>query len=162
MEACAVAKLHHQPGMEPREVDGLGFLDGTCDEATTNVEMKSAGIGPWGESGHGTHTDGRFIPGAKIFGSANGTAAGVALLAYVAIYKACSFLGCVGSDILAAVDTAIEDGVDVLSLSVGSEAQSRGPANQQSIQREVICAVLFRQLSLDHVLEISQTVPEVV
>ncbi|PHT58004.1 hypothetical protein CQW23_00367 [Capsicum baccatum] len=77
--------------------------------------FKSAGIDPWDEDGHGTHTAntaaGRFVPGANVFGSANGTAAGVAPLSHVAIYKACSALDCFGSDILAAMDMAIEDGL---------------------------------------------------
>ncbi|KAJ8526851.1 hypothetical protein K7X08_029328 [Anisodus acutangulus] len=78
---------------------------------------------PWDENGHGTHTAstaaGRFVPGTNIFGNANGTAAGVAPLAHVAIYKVCAGLTCSESDTLAAMDMAIDDGVDVLSLSLG-------------------------------------------
>ncbi|XP_009781099.2 subtilisin-like protease [Nicotiana sylvestris] len=86
--------------------------------------FQSSGDGtPLDEDGHGTHTAstaaGNFVPGANIFGNANGTAAGVAPLAHVAIYKVCSPITCSESDTLAAMDMAIEDGVDVLSLSLG-------------------------------------------
>ncbi|XP_060207190.1 subtilisin-like protease [Lycium barbarum] len=105
---------------------------GKCEFNVTNCNNKligaryfqSSGNGtPWDESGHGTHTAstaaGRFVPDAKIFGNANGTAAGVAPLAHIAVYKVCSTLTCSESDTLAAMDMAIEDGVDVLSLSLG-------------------------------------------
>ncbi|CAN4077851.1 unnamed protein product [Withania somnifera] len=86
--------------------------------------FQSSGNGtPWDENGHGTHTAstaaGRFVPGANIFGNANGTAVGVAPLAHVAVYKVCAAVTCSESDTLAAMDMAIEDGVDVLSLSLG-------------------------------------------
>ncbi|KAH0973956.1 hypothetical protein GBA52_015855 [Prunus armeniaca] len=50
---------------------------------------------------------------------ANGTAAGMAPYAHLAMYKICSEDGCTEGDIVAALDTAVEDGVDVLSLSLG-------------------------------------------
>ncbi|MCD7466886.1 Subtilisin-like protease 4 [Datura stramonium] len=86
--------------------------------------FRSSGGGtPWDENGHGTHTAstaaGHFVQGANIFGNANGTAAGVAPLAHIAVYKVCSALTCSESDTLAAMDMAIADGVDVLSLSLG-------------------------------------------
>ncbi|EHA8588612.1 hypothetical protein COCNU_scaffold005961G000050 [Cocos nucifera] len=40
--------------------------------------------------------------------------------AHLAIYKVCSASGCSGSDILAGLDEAVKDGVDVLSLSLGA------------------------------------------
>ncbi|KAL7160252.1 hypothetical protein ABFS83_01G081200 [Erythranthe nasuta] len=79
-------------------------------------------ITPLDDDGHGTHTAstaaGNFVNGANIFGNANGTAAGVAPLAHLAVYRVCvSF--CSESSILAGMDAAIEDGVDVLSISLG-------------------------------------------
>lgn len=70
--------------------------------------------------GHGTHTSttvaGAEVPGVSLYGQAAGTARGVAVGARLAIYKVCyKDAGCVDSDILAAMDAAIKDGVDVIS-----------------------------------------------
>lgn len=78
---------------------------------------------PFDDVGHGTHTAstaaGRSVQGANIFGNANGTATGMAPDAHLAIYKVCNINGCTESAILAGMDAAVEDGVDVLSLSLG-------------------------------------------
>lgn len=85
------------------------------------------------KDGHGTHTAstvaGRTVSGASALGGfANGSASGGAPLARLAIYKACwpirgqsKDLGnvCVDVDMLKAIDDGIEDGVDVLSISIG-------------------------------------------
>ncbi|KAK4422727.1 Subtilisin-like protease SBT1.2 [Sesamum alatum] len=103
---------------------------GTCEFNITACNNKIIGARhfktgdgtPLDHEGHGTHAAstaaGNFVRGANVFGNANGTAAGIAPLAHLAIYKVCS-LDCSESDILAAMDTAIEDGVDVLSISFG-------------------------------------------
>lgn len=60
--------------------------------------------------------------GANVLGMANGTASGMAPLAHIAMYKVCSSIGYTETDILAAIDATIEDGVDVLSISIGTKS----------------------------------------
>lgn len=57
-----------------------------------------------------------------MFGYGNGTAQGGSPKARVASYKVCWGEGCDDADIVAGLDMAIHDGVDVLSLSLGSDA----------------------------------------
>ncbi|CAL1375521.1 unnamed protein product [Linum trigynum] len=80
---------------------------------------------PIDENGHGTHTAaiaaGSPVQGVSYFGQLNGTATGIAPSAHLAVYRTCNALGsCKETDILAAMDAAVEDGVDVLSLSLGT------------------------------------------
>uniref|UniRef100_M1DZV8 Xylem serine proteinase 1 n=1 Tax=Solanum tuberosum TaxID=4113 RepID=M1DZV8_SOLTU len=65
---------------------------------------------------------GNFVNGANILGMANGTTSGMAPLADIAMYKVCSSIGYPETVILAVIDTAIEDGVDVLYISFGTKS----------------------------------------
>nr|POE73332.1 subtilisin-like protease sbt4.8 [Quercus suber] len=75
--------------------------------------------------GHGTHTAstiaGSIVANVRLFGMARGTARGGAPSARLAIYKACWFDMCSEADIHSALDDAISDGVDILSISIGPD-----------------------------------------
>lgn len=93
---------------------------GPLNPINETVEFRS----PRDADGHGTHTAstaaGRYAFQASMSGYASGVAKGVAPKARLAVYKVCwKNSGCFDSDILAAFDTAVSDGVDVISISIG-------------------------------------------
>ncbi|KAA8549133.1 hypothetical protein F0562_000817 [Nyssa sinensis] len=101
------------------------FTDGyeaSVGEINETTDIRSARD----SDGHGTHTAstaaGRQVANASLLGFAKGVAVGIAPKARIAVYKICWKRGCLDSDILAAFDKAVEDGVNVISLSVGGGA----------------------------------------
>ncbi|VAH24869.1 unnamed protein product [Triticum turgidum subsp. durum] len=99
--------------------EGIKLLS---DTGLNDTEVNS----PWDYEGHGSHTlstaGGGFVPNVGALGHGMGTTKGGSPRAHVASYKACFKEGCSSLDILRAILTAVEDGVHVLSLSVGSHA----------------------------------------
>ncbi|PUZ72653.1 hypothetical protein GQ55_2G411600 [Panicum hallii var. hallii] len=83
---------------------------------------------PRDKDGHGTHVSstaaGAEVPDAGLHMFSRGTAWGLAPKARIAMYKACDIDGCSGADIIAAVDAAVKDGVDIISMSLGGQPRS--------------------------------------
>ncbi|KAL5706471.1 hypothetical protein ACHQM5_024634 [Ranunculus cassubicifolius] len=121
---------------------GVQFTSANCNRKIVGARFfakghEAASVGPAGginqtveyrsprdADGHGTHTastaTGRHSFKASMSGYAAGIAKGVAPKARIAAYKVCwKNSGCYDSDILAAFDTAVSDGVDVISISIG-------------------------------------------
>src|SRR5829696_856320 len=73
--------------------------------------------------GHGSHTastaGGNAGVAAAIFAQSLGTVSGMAPRARIAAYKACWPDGCATTDLTAAIDAAVADGVDVINYSIG-------------------------------------------
>ncbi|XP_050283076.1 subtilisin-like protease SBT1.8 [Quercus robur] len=119
--------------------NGTAFSPSYCNKKLIGARFFNKGIlaqglnlSEYGEylsprdfGGHGTHTAstavGNNVPGVSYFGYARGTAIGMAPRARLAVYKALWLKDGLGltSDVLAGMEHAILDGVDIMSLSIG-------------------------------------------
>ncbi|KAF9620027.1 hypothetical protein IFM89_010643 [Coptis chinensis] len=111
--------------------EGQNFTKEHCNRKLVGARFFSKGpdkiLGydsPRDSEGHGTHTSstaaGSAVVNASMCGYAPGTATGIAPKSRIAVYKVCwPIYLCDSVDIVAAYDKAIEDGVDIISFSIG-------------------------------------------
>lgn len=103
-----------------------GLLGG-ADDSNWNTTENPEYVSPRDFNGHGTHVAataaGSFVSDASYLALGRGVARGGAPRARIAMYKACWHVTSIGTatcssaDMLKAIDEAIHDGVDVLSIS---------------------------------------------
>ncbi|CAI9762377.1 unnamed protein product [Fraxinus pennsylvanica] len=111
-----------------RKIVGARVFYRGYEAAAGKINEQEEYKSPRDQDGHGTHTAatvaGAPVLGANLLGYAYGTARGMATGARIAAYKVCWVGGCFSSDILSAVDQAVADGVNVLSISLGGGVSS--------------------------------------
>ncbi|CDP05276.1 unnamed protein product [Coffea canephora] len=111
-----------------RKIIGARVFYRGYEAASGKINERDEYKSPRDQDGHGTHTAatvaGSAVHGANLFGYAYGTAQGMAPGARIVPYKVCWTGGCFSSDILSAVDQAVADGVNVLSISLGGGVAS--------------------------------------
>ena len=109
-----------------------GFGEANLGDANTGT---GEFVSPRDGDGHGSHTGstavGNYGTKAAVLGRDFGTISGVAPAAKIAAYKVCwsgpddgatTDDGCTTTDMLAAINQAVRDGVDVLNFSIGGGA----------------------------------------
>jgi subtilisin family serine protease len=122
---CDFGNVAHNPSDVPFTCNDK--LIGARDMLTTYRALIGADADEFDsardDDGHGTHVASTAIGNAgvaaSIFGIPRGTVAGIAPRAHVVAYKGLGKLGGFTSDLTAAIDQAVFDGVDVINYSVG-------------------------------------------
>nr|XP_025878831.1 subtilisin-like protease SBT3.3 [Oryza sativa Japonica Group] len=127
---CQTGVAFNTTGCNRKIIGARWYSSGVPDES-----LKGDYMSPRDLNGHGTHTA-STIAGKQVWnvshrqsGLAAGMARGGAPRARLAVYKACwgdSNSTCGDASVLAAIDDAINDGVDVLSLSLGGYGEVAG------------------------------------
>lgn len=101
------------------------FNEGFGGDAGINAQFPDEYVSARDADGHGSHTAstaaGNYGVDASIDGQSLGKISGMAPRARIAVYKVCwggDAGGCFSSDSVAAIDTAVRDGVDVINYSI--------------------------------------------
>ncbi|PAZ14242.1 peptidase [Streptomyces sp. SA15] len=109
----------------------------TCNNKVIGAQYFNKGIpspgptdwaSPMDAESHGTHTattaaGNAHVPAAVTDSGIKGDISGIAPGARISAYKICWSMGCSTIDIVAAMDKAVADGVDVINYSLGGPAQ---------------------------------------
>ncbi|GMI66020.1 hypothetical protein like AT1G32960 [Hibiscus trionum] len=126
---CQEGELFNSSNCNKKLIGARWFIKGILDQNQTSVNISNGEdiLSARDSSGHGTHTAstaaGNFVENANYEGLATGLARGGAPRAHLAVYKVCWSFGpggCTDADLLKAFDKAIQDGVDILSVSIGN------------------------------------------
>jgi hypothetical protein len=126
--ACQAGERFPSSTCDNKLIGARYFIDGFGRE---NLD-EGAYLSSRDEVGHGTHVASIAVGDAGVDPFVDGNPlgvdriTGVAPAAHLAVYKACWVVGiCSTVDIVAAVDAAVGDGVDVLNLSLGLPQDSQ-------------------------------------
>jgi subtilisin family serine protease len=120
---CQSGELWSQDDCNNKLIGARYFLGGFEKHGIIKDDYKSARDA----DGHGSHTAstaaGNAGVEASIFGIDRGTVSGMAPRARIAVYKGLwNDQGGYTSDLAAAIDAAVADGVDVINYSIGSDS----------------------------------------
>ncbi|MEP7089447.1 MAG: S8 family serine peptidase, partial [Nocardioidaceae bacterium] len=122
---CSTGERWTPADCTDKVVSARWFVRGFGEEGVASADYLS----PRDGTGHGSHVASVAVGDhgvrVEVDGQRFGTTSGMAPAARLAVYKACWTApdpaedGCTTADTVAAVDSAVSDGVDVLSASVG-------------------------------------------
>lgn len=128
--ACVTGEQFTADDCSTKLIGARYFLD-NFEEASIGAD-RAEYVSPRDGNGHGSHTASTAVGDhgvpAEVAGRELGEISGVAPAARLAVYKACwsgptpQDDGCATGDLLAAIDAAVFDGVDVINYSIGGGA----------------------------------------
>ncbi|MFA6297711.1 MAG: S8 family serine peptidase [Nocardioides sp.] len=131
--ACETGESFELSDCNTKVISARAFGDAFLDAVPENLLSEHEFISPRDGAGHGSHTAGTaagsITKGVETAGLKFGTISGMAPAAKLAIYKVCwessdpDLTGCYDADMLAAIDQAVIDGVDVVNFSIGGGPQ---------------------------------------
>ncbi|GJP39081.1 hypothetical protein CLOM_g23471, partial [Closterium sp. NIES-68] len=123
---CTVTSDFPATACNGKIVGARAYYSGFKRENRNRLDSSANYVSPRDDDGHGTWCAGAAAGnGGLVLGNSLGTASGMAPRARIAVYKVFwndgQYVWATDADINAAINQAVADGVDVLSLSLGAE-----------------------------------------